>query len=163
MREQAMVEGIPFEEIRERREREDAETAAEADAKKKDKLGSASTKKKSGALALAKKKFAKKNEVEFTIKMKDEEGKIVEFESIEEHPPVVAKKKKKTVKAKAGTENKVNVPEIEAEDTLAMIKNALKSGPGQMAQEFGNLDDIESKPKKKKKKPTSASNKKKVK
>ena len=93
--------------------------------------------------------------------MKDEEGKIVEF--IDENPPaVVAKKKKKTVKAKAGTENKVNVPEIEAEDTLAMIKNALKSGPGQMASEFGQLDDME-KPKKKKKKPTSASNKKKVK
>lgn len=155
-----MVEGIPFDEIRERREREDAENAAEADAKKKGKIGSASTKKK-GALALAKKKFAKKNEVEFTIKMKDEEGKIVEF--IDENPPaVVAKKKKKTVKAKAGAENKVNVPEIEAEDTLAMIKNALKSGPGQMASEFGTLDDME-KPKKKKKKPTSASNKKKVK
>ena len=81
------------------------------------------------------------------------------------------KKKKKTVKAKAGTENKVNVPgsnspkqtQIEAEDTLAMIKNALKSGPGQMAQEFGSIDNMESKPKKKKKKPTSASNKKKVK
>ena len=132
MREQSMVEGIPFEEIRERREREDAETAAEADAKKKGKLGSASTKKK-GALALAKKKFAKKNEVEFTIKMKDEEGKIVEFESIDENPPVVAKKKKKTTKTKAGAENKVNVPEIEAEDTLAMIKNALNSGHGKMA------------------------------
>ena len=74
MREQAEVEGVPFEDIRERREREDAENAAEADAKKKGKLGSASTKKK-GALALAKKKFAaKKNEVEFTIKMKNEEG-----------------------------------------------------------------------------------------
>ena len=110
MREKAMIEGIPFEEMRERREREDAENAAEADAKKKGKLGSASTKKK-GALSLAKKKFAaKKNEIEFTIKMKDEEGKIVEFESIDEHP-VIAKKKKKTVKpAKTGAENKVNVP-----------------------------------------------------
>ena len=45
-----------------------------------------------------------------------------------------------------------------------MIKNALKSGPGQMAQEFGTLadNDQEQKPKKKKKKPTSASNKKKA-
>ena len=65
-----------------------------------------------------------------TIKMKDEDGQVVEFE--DDGPvaaaPTVVKKKKKT-KPKAAKDSDQGVTQmIEAEDTLAMIKNALKSG-----------------------------------
>ena len=66
--------------------------------------------------------------------MKDEDGQVVEFE--EEEPEAAAttvkKKKAKVPKTeRVGTElgsAQVGASMIEAEDTLAMIKNALKSG-----------------------------------
>jgi len=86
---------------------------------------------KKGALTTAKKKFAVKNkDVSFTIKMKDEEGKVVEFES-EEVVPVVKKKKFKSKTVRPSAEMaivRVGATAFDAEDTLAMIKSALKSG-----------------------------------
>ena len=86
-------------------------------------------------MAAAKKKFAAKSkDVGVMIKVKDDDGKIVEFEQ-DEPISVPAPAKKKKVKAKTvrvGSEandaamNGAAV--IDAEDTLAMIKNALKSG-----------------------------------
>ena len=78
------------------------------------------------------------------IKVKDEEGKIVEFET-EDLPASVKKVKKKTTAktVRAGPETAAAMVAgagIDAEDTLAMIKNALKSGTGIMAEEFGAID-----------------------
>ncbi len=88
------------------------------------------------AMAAAKKKFAAKSkDVGVMIKVKDDDGKIVEFEQ-DEPILVPAPAKKKKVKAKTvrvGSEANdaaINggAAVIDAEDTLAMIKNALKSG-----------------------------------
>ncbi len=83
-------------------------------------------------MAAAKKKFAAKSkDVGVMIKVKDDDGKIVEFEQ-DEPLNVPAPAKKKKVKAKTvrvGSEaTDVAAAVIDAEDTLAMIKNALKSG-----------------------------------
>ena len=98
-------------------------------------------------IASAKKKFAakNKNDVDVMIKVKDEEGKIIEFENEELAAAAAApKKKKKTAKTvRAGNESATAATAtsttIEAEDTLAMIKNALKSGTGKMAEEFADV------------------------
>ena len=79
------------------------------------------------------------------IKVKDEEGKIIEFENEELAVAASAPKKKKkvakTVRAGAETNTTLaaNSTTIDAEDTLAMIKNALKSGTGKMADEFADV------------------------
>ena len=103
-------------------------------------------------LNAAKKKFASKfKDVDFVIKVKDEEGKIVEFEGDDLPAAAPAKKKKKavakTVRADSAAIGSVS---IEAEDTLAMIKNALKSGT--MNKMMEELDEAGSTtaPKKKK-------------
>lgn len=100
-------------------------------------------------MAAAKKKFAAKSkDIDFVIKVKDEDGKIVEFETDEVVVAVPKKKKKvaKTVRAEAP----LGAASIEAEDTLAMIKNALKSGSmNKMMEEF-EAADAATVPKKKK-------------
>ena len=102
------------------------------------------------------------------IKVKDDEGKIIEFEN-EEIAAAAPKKKKKTAKTvRAGTETSaaaVSSATIDAEDTLAMIKNALKSGAGNVVQEFGEVEEAggEQAPKKKTVKKTTASKKKEAK
>lgn len=116
-------------------------------------------------MASAKKKFASKmkNDVDVMIKVKDEEGKIVEFETEDLPAPVKKVKKKATAKTvRAGPEMAAAMvagASIDAEDTLAMIKNALKSGTGIMAEEFGAIDGDAAPAKKKK---TVAKKKKKV-
>ena len=83
------------------------------------------------------------------IKMKDEEGKIIEFET--DDVVVAPKKKKKVAKTvRAGAETTaavVGAATIDAEDTLAMIKKQLKSGAGKMVEEFGDLEEPEKKKK----------------
>ena len=114
-------------------------------------------------VASAKKKFAAKmkNDIEVTIKLKDEEGKIIEFEN--EDGVVAAPKKKKkvakTVRAETSAAAAGNPANIDAEDTLAMIKNALKSGAGNIAQELGDIADDPA-PKKKTVKKTTTTKKK---
>lgn len=89
------------------------------------------------------------------IKVKDDEGKIIEFE--QDDTLIVAPVKKKKVKAKtvrAGTELNeaaMSGAVIDAEDTLAMIKMALKSGSGNIAKEMQSIDADEPKVKKPKK------------
>lgn len=119
-------------------------------------------------IASAKKKFAakNKNDVDVMIKVKDEEGKIIEFENEELAAAAAApKKKKKTAKTvRAGNESATAAAAtsttIEAEDTLAMIKNALKSGTGKMAEEFADVTADSDPPKKKTVKKTLSSKKK---
>ena len=63
--------------------------------------------------------------------MKDDDGQVVEFEDdepAEAAPTVVKKKKVKTTKTAKAALEQASSQMIEAEDTLAMIKNALKSG-----------------------------------
>ena len=86
------------------------------------------------------------------IKVKDEEGKIIEFEN-EDGVVAAPKKKKKVAKTvRAETSAAAGGPaNIDAEDTLAMIKNALKSGAGNIAQELGDVADGSSDPAPKKK------------
>lgn len=85
------------------------------------------------------------------IKVKDEEGKIVDLtsEDLGGAPQVAPKKKKKvtskTVRSETvGTEATV----ADAEDTLAMIKQALKIGTGKLSDELLSIES--GKPKKKK-------------
>lgn len=94
-------------------------------------------------MAAAKKKFAaKQKEIDVTIKVKDEEGKIVEFETDEVVVAAPAKKKKKVAKTVRADMSSVVVgaATIDAEDTLAMIKNALKSNKGKLAEELSGLE-----------------------
>lgn len=144
LRQQAMAEGITFEELKERVEQEE-EAAAAGKKVKSAKPGGA---KKSG-IAAAKKKFAAKvkNDVDVLIKVKDDEGQVINFEADEDDAVAAAapakKKKPKAKTVRVGNElssAQVNAKTIEAEDTLAMIKNALKSGPN-MVKEFQKLDD----------------------
>ena len=106
--------------------------------------------KKGGITAAAKRKFAAKNkDVEVTIKVKDEDGKIVDFPS-EEVPSLAAcapKKKKKTATSKTVRADMTPLATVDAEDTLAMIKQALKTGAGKLTDELSSID----KPKKAKK------------
>ncbi len=121
-------------------------------------------KKGTSAIAAAKKKFAAKSkDVGVMIKVKDDDGKIVEFEQ-DEPISVPAPAKKKKVKAKtvrAGSEANdaaINgAAVIDAEDTLAMIKNALKSG--NIAKEMQSLEAETGKAAKKVKKVTSTKKK----
>lgn len=148
LRQQAIQEGITYEELKERLDQEDEGAAVK-------KVKSAKVGKK-GSIAAAKKKFAAKSrDVGVLIKVKDDEGKIIEFE--QDDTLIVAPVKKKKVKAKtvrAGTElNEAAMTGaiIDAEDTLAMIKNALKSGSGNIAKEMQSIDADEPKVKKPKK------------
>ena len=53
---------------------------------------------------------------------------------------VAPKKKKKTAKSSRTATGDLVGASIEAEDTLAMIKNALKSGGSKLAKELESLD-----------------------
>lgn len=162
MREQAVLEGVSIQEIRDKKMAE--ENGLDGVAAKKAKTARAGVAAKKG-VASAKKKFAakNKNDVEVMIKVKDEEGKIIEFEN-EDGVVAAPKKKKKVAKTvRAETSAAAGGPaNIDAEDTLAMIKNALKSGAGNIAQELGDVADGSSDPAPKKKtvKKTTATKKK---
>ena len=162
MREQAVLEGVSIQEIRDKKMAE--ENGLDGVAAKKAKTARAGVAAKKG-VASAKKKFAakNKNDVEVMIKVKDEEGKIIEFEN-EDGVVAAPKKKKKVAKTvRAETSAAAGGPaNIDAEDTLAMIKNALKSGAGNIAQELGDVADAGSDPAPKKKtvKKTTATKKK---
>ena len=90
----AEAEGISFEELKERVDQEGA-----ADATKKVKSAKVGAKK---GIAAAKKKFAKaaKNDVGVLIKVKSDDGQVVDFEADEEEAVVAAPVKKKKPKAK---------------------------------------------------------------
>ena len=135
MREQAVLEGVTIQEIQERKAAEEA--GIDAAAAKKAKTARAGVTKK--GIASAKKKFAakSKNDVDVMIKVKDEEGKIIEFENEDTTGATAAPKKKKKVAKTMRVGPEANTTTsmatsatIDAEDTLAMIKNALKSGTG---------------------------------
>lgn len=117
-------------------------------------------------VATAKKKFAAraKNDVDVMIKVKDEDGKIVEFEKDAGAVPKKKKKVAKTTRAANDGKNEKGKPSaIEAEDTLAMIKSALKSGAGKLVGEFGDVMDNDSTVKKKSKKQPATKKKKELK
>ena len=96
LRQQALAEGITFEELKERVEQEE-----EAAAGKKVKSAKPGGAKKSG-IAAAKKKFAAKakNDVGVLIKVKDDEGQVIDFEADEDEAAAAAPAKKKKPKAK---------------------------------------------------------------
>ena len=161
MREQAVLEGVTLQEIQERRQAEEAGLEGGKKAKTARAGGLASKK----GLANAKKRFAAKakNDVDVMIKMKDEEGRIVEFETEDVTVGVVAPKKKKKTAKTVRTETSITVGSqatIEAEDTLAMIKNALKSGAGKAIEDYGDAIDNDAVPKKKTIKKAASSKKK---
>lgn len=146
MRLQAAQEGITFEEFQVRRAQEE-DGIIDPTKKTKSARGPTGVKK---SLATAKKKFAAKNkDIEVMIKVKDEEGKIVDFPS--EGLAAFAPKKKKKVVKTVRTETSSSLA-VDAEDTLAMIKQALKTGAaGKLSDEIGQMEDSAVKPKKAKK------------
>ena len=98
MRERALKEGLDFEELREQeRLAKEGDAFAAADAKKSRPGSAKNTLKKS--LLAAKKKFGKAN-ADITIKMKDKDGNVVEFEDEEQDAlsKKTNKKKKKSSK-----------------------------------------------------------------
>ena len=84
-----------------------------------------------------------KNTIDCMVMVKDEEGKIVEFETDDVVVAAPKKKKKVAKTVRAGAETNlamVTGQSIEAEDTLAMIKNALKAGSGKMVADFREME-----------------------
>ena len=147
---QAVQEGISFEQLQERLTKQGVADETKTVTKKKA---------KKGGVAAAKKKFAKQfnQNVGCQILVKGEDGQVVDFDDDEEgennqdaenvmapEESKVAVKKKKKVKKDAA--------KIGAEDTLDMIKNALKGAPtGKIVDELATIRKPSSaKPKKKK-------------
>lgn len=145
IRQQALQEGITYEEAQLKYHQSTATDGVPDEGAKKVKSARVGVAKKTSTnqLSLAKKKFAaKQKEIDVTIKVKDEEGKIVEFETDEVVVAAPAKKKKKVAKTVRADMQAVAVgaASIDAEDTLAMIKNALKSNKGKLADEIIGAD-----------------------
>ena len=146
MRLTAAQEGITFEDLQDRMA-QDEDGVISGTKKAKSARGTTGAKK---GIVTAKKKFAAKSkDLDVMIKVKDEEGKIVDFPS-ESLAASAPKKKKKVVKT-VRTETTSSVV-ADAEDTLAMIKQALKTGAsGKISEEFAFMGDSSAKPKKVKK------------
>ena len=103
-------------------------------------------------MAAAKRRFAKKQEIDVLIKIKGEDGQVMTFDEEEVEEP------EEEVKVAPVKKAKKEKPIIEAEDTLAMIKQALGGGTFQTGD-----DSATPLPKKTTKKKTTKSKGKKIK
>ena len=130
LRERAEREGLDFEELKEQERLAQEGDAFVVGDGKKGMPKSAKTSIKKSIMA-AKKKFAKAN-ADITIKMKDQDGNVVEFEDEDQESVAKkAKKKKKTFKASEEIANRMkdlegNIVECEDEEQDPTAKKSKK-------------------------------------